>query len=41
MIKTLCGIGVLVDTIFERHILDGLSGSVMGDRDFNLCRKGP
>jgi hypothetical protein len=39
MIKTLCGLGVPVDTIFERHILDGLFGSVMGARDLNLCRK--
>jgi hypothetical protein len=39
MIKTLCGLGVPVDTIFERHILDGLFGSVMGARDLNLCLK--
>jgi len=39
MIKTLCGLGVPVDIIFERHILDGLFGSMMGARDLNLCRK--
>ena len=39
MIKTLGGLGVTVDTIFERHILDGLFGFVMGVRDLNLCRK--
>jgi len=39
MIKTLCELGVPVDTIFERHILDGLFGSAMGARDLNLCRK--